>query len=39
MTSLDSFDTTYDFRPCYNKLFQIMEHDNFRNLNRVTFTQ
>ena len=22
-------------RPCYNNLFQFMQHDNFRNLNRV----
>ena len=26
-------------RPCYSNLFQIMQHDNFRNLNRVIFTQ
>ena len=25
-------------RPCYNNLFQFMQHDNFRNLNRVIFT-
>ena len=25
-------------RPCYNNLFQFMQHDNFRNLNRVVFT-
>ena len=25
--------------PCYNNLFQIMQHDNFRNLNGVIFTQ
>ena len=24
--------------PCYNNLFQLMQHDNFRNLNRVIFT-
>ena len=24
-------------QPCYNNLFQFMQHDNFRNLNRVTF--
>ena len=22
-------------RPCYNNLFQFMQHDNFRNLNRI----
>ena len=22
-------------RPCYDNLFQFMQHDNFRNLNRV----
>ena len=26
-------------RPCYNNLFQFMQHDNFRNLNRVVSTQ
>ena len=25
-------------RSCYNNLFQFMQHDNFRNLNRVIFT-
>ena len=25
-------------RSCYNNLFQFMQHDDFRNLNRVTFT-
>ena len=25
-------------RPCYNNLFQFMQHDNFQNLNRVIFT-
>ena len=24
-------------RPCHNNLFQFMQHDNFRNLNRVIF--
>ena len=30
----------YDFfcRRCYNNLFQFMQHDNFRNLNRLIFT-
>ena len=26
-------------RPCYNDLFQFMQHGNFRNLNRVIFTR
>ena len=26
-------------RPCFNNLFQIMQYDNFRNLNSVIFTQ
>ena len=25
-------------RPCYNKFFQFMQHDNFWHLNRVIFT-
>ena len=25
-------------QPCYKHLFQFMQHDNFRNLNRVIFT-
>ena len=25
-------------RTCYNNLFQFMQHDNFRNLNRMIFT-
>ena len=25
-------------QPCYNNLFYFMQHDNFRNLNRVIFT-
>ena len=25
-------------QPCYNNLLQIMQHHNFRNLNRVIFT-
>ena len=26
-------------QPCYNNLFQIMQHDNFWNLNGVNFTK
>ena len=25
-------------RPCYNTLFQFMQHGDFQNLNRVIFT-
>ena len=25
-------------QPSYNNLFQFMQHDNFRNLNKVIFT-
>ena len=25
-------------RPCYNNLFQFMQHASFQNLNRVIFT-